>query len=96
MYELPFSPENVDRLYYGNGAGVNGNRLVSSRYNNVSRLPNLYVKDERTRDTIAVQWSDPKTTLDLFKHKDFYYLFNGDYVPAPVREEIREKARLAK
>ena len=39
---------------------------------------------------------DPKTTLNLFKNKDFYYLFNGDYVPAPVKAEMREKARLAK
>src|SRR5918995_3020701 len=67
IYEIPFSPENVDKLYYGHGVGVNGNWLVSSRYNNPGRLPNLYVKDERTSDTIAVQWSDPKTTLDLFK-----------------------------
>ena len=95
IYELLFTPDNVDKLYYGHGVGVNGNRLVSSRYNNPGRLPNLYVKDERTSDTIVVQWSDPKTTLNLFKTKDFYYLFNGDYIPSPVKAEIREKARSA-
>ena len=93
MYELPFSPENVDKLYYGHGAGVNNNQLVTNHQDNASRLPNLYVKDERTSTTISVQWSDPKTTLNLFKTKDFYYLFNADYIPTPVKQEIREKAR---
>ena len=96
MYELPFTPESVDKLYYENGAGLNGNRLVGSRYNNPGRLPNLYVKDERTQTAKVVEWSDPKTTLNLFKTKDFYYLFNFDYIPAPVKAELRENAKHAK
>jgi len=96
VYELPFTPENVDKLYYGNGVGVNGNRLVSRTNNNPTRLPNLVVKNERDDRSISVEWSDPKTTLNLFKTKDFYYLFNGDYIPSPVKAEMLEKAKSAR
>ena len=50
----------------------------------------------RTERAVEVSWSDPKTTLNLFKTKDFYYLFNGDYIPGPVKQEMLEKAKNAK
>lgn len=92
VYELPFTAENVDKLYYGYGAGVNGNQLIRRNNNNPNGSVNFYVKDERTGTAVNVEWSNPNTTFNLFKTKDFYYLYNGDYIPLNVRAEMREKA----
>ena len=76
VYELPFSPQNVDKLW------------KQTDKNNVQ----FVVKDLKTGESAEVKWSSLEDTLRLFKEKSFQHLFSGDYIPAPVRAELREKA----
>lgn len=76
VYELPFNSENLDKLY------------SQADPQEVS----FVVKDERTGMAVNVGWSSPEETYKLFKTKDFKYLFNADYIPEPVKAEIRAKA----
>ena len=39
---------------------------------------------------VSVQWSDIKTTLDLFKNKPFYYLFRSEYISPQVKAAMKE------
>lgn len=50
------------------------------------------VKDLQTLEAHEVNWSSVQESLDLFTHKPFNYLFNGEYIPAPVRQEARMEA----
>ena len=52
---------------------------------------NFVVKDELSNVAIAVEWGDTNRTLDLFKNKSFEYLFNGEYIPEPVKAEMRAR-----
>lgn len=38
------------------------------------------------------KWSSTKDTLDLFIHKPFDFLFQGEYIPLPARQEYRQEA----
>jgi len=76
VYELPFSPENVDKLY------------EMTDKDNVQ----FVIKDEKTQEATQVLWSSIEDTLKLFKEKSFDYLKMGDYIPAPVKAEMRAKA----
>jgi hypothetical protein len=78
VYELPFSPQNVDKLY------------EQTDKDNVQ----FVVKDERTGESSEVKWSSLEDTKKIFKEKSFQHLFSGDYIPAPVKAELRAKAEL--
>jgi hypothetical protein len=52
----------------------------------------LNVKDAKTEEVRDVKWSSPKESLKLFKEKSFEYLRLADYIPAPVKAELRAKA----
>jgi len=90
-YLVPFTPENVDAIYSKVNRSKNHNFKVGNHH---TRPCNFIVKDEQTDRAVAVEWSDIETTLNLFKNKDFAYLFNGSYIPAPVKAEQREQARI--
>ena len=76
VYELPFTPQNVDKLY------------EMTDKDNVQ----FVIKDEKTQEATQVLWSSIEDTLKLFKEKSFDYLKMGDYIPAPVKAEMRAKA----
>jgi len=76
VYELPFSTEAVDKM------------MESVENDNVSFI----VKDDKTGDAVKVEWSSIKESLKLFKEKSFESLMMGDYIPLPVRQELRAKA----
>jgi hypothetical protein len=41
---------------------------------------------------VSVRWSSISETLNLFKEKSFTFLFNGEYIPAPVRADLRAQS----
>jgi hypothetical protein len=81
QFELPFSPENIDKLMEQAEPGPGGEADVQ-----------LIVKDEVSGDAKEVKWSSPKESLRLFKEKSFESLMLGEYIPLPVRQELRAKA----
>lgn len=91
IYELPFTPENFDKLY-AQSVGVNGNKLPGSRNSNISHAE-LVVKDEAQGGTpIGVGWANSEETRRLFRNKDFVFLYNGNYIPDPVKADMRAKS----
>jgi hypothetical protein len=76
VYDMPFNEQNVRKLYEQTEDGE----------------CQFVVKDLKTEEARSVQWSSVKDTLDLFIHKPFDFLFNGDYIPLPVRMEARQEA----
>ena len=78
-YLLPFTPENVQILY---------EKRDKSKTGRIS----FYVKDEARGIDVAVKWSSIEESLRLLKEKEFSYLFNGQYIPEPVREQARLEA----
>ena len=80
VFELPFTPENVDKLF----------ELTDKDNDNVQ----FVIKDLKTQESMEVKWSSVEESLKLFKDKSFEYLRNGDYIPAPVKAEARAKAEM--
>jgi hypothetical protein len=76
VYDIPFTAENVQKLY-------DKTDKVNCQF---------VVKDMQTDDPRSVKWSSVKDTLDLFMHKPFEYLWKADYMPAPVKQELRQEA----
>lgn len=76
VYDIPFSPENALKLY---------EKVQDDDCQFV-------LKDLRTGDAKEVKWSSVKDTLDLFCHKSFDYLWKADYMPPPVKMELRQEA----
>ena len=98
VYTIPFSAENVDilfatktikqntpQIYRGGGrnrrAAIGGYRPV-----------NFVVKDEQSDSAIAVEWSSTEKTLELFRNKSFEYLYNTEYIPEPLKAELRSRS----
>lgn len=89
MYMLPFSVEAVDALYVKT---IKPNTPSVYKFRNKNRTSSrpcsFIVRDERASGvSVAVEWGSIERTLELFKTKSFEYLFNGDYIPAPVKAE---------
>lgn len=88
-YDLEFTPENLDKLYYQHALGVNGNRFLSGGSGNKISTCNLYVKDEVRGTPIIVKWHSEEETYKLFRNKSFAYLYNGDYMPDAYKQNLR-------
>lgn len=76
VYQLPFSADNVLKLY----EKVEDENVM------------FVLKDIKTGEARSVNWSSVKDSLDLFCHKPFEYLWKADYMPAPVKAELRQEA----
>lgn len=86
VYELPFSKENVNRLY--SMAVSPTNKMHNNRYYNVS----LVLKEEQSGIAMEVKWSSLEKSLELFRDKDFLYLWHTEYIPDTLKRELREKS----
>lgn len=89
VYLLPFSPEAVDELFKHS---IKPDTPAVYRRDNkrtIDRPCNFVVRDERSGVNIAVEWGNIRRTLELFKTKSFEYLFNAEYIPEPVKAEMR-------
>lgn len=76
VYEMPFNPQNVQELY----KAVEDENVM------------FVLKDLKTAEAREVKWSCVKDTLELFKTKSFDYLWKADYMPLPVKMELRQQA----
>jgi hypothetical protein len=76
VYDMPFTPENVQSLF---------DKVEDENVQFV-------VKDDRTGEAFEVKWSSVNETLKLFKEKSWEYLRRGEYIPAPVKAELRAEA----
>lgn len=76
VYDMEFTEDNVKKLF------------AQTENEDVQFI----VKDLKNNEARSVSWSSIKETLDLFIHKDFQYLFNGEYIPPVVRQELRQEA----
>jgi hypothetical protein len=90
-YLIPFTAENVDELF---SKTIKKDTPQIYRRNNrtVIKPCNFIVRDDVSGTSITVEWSDINRTLELFKTKSFSYLFNGLYIPEPVKAEMRARA----
>lgn len=50
------------------------------------------VKDLKTSESKRVEWSSVKESLNLFIHKSFDFLMKSEFIPMPVRMELRQQA----
>ena len=91
VYDLEFTSENLDKLYYEHAVGVNDNRLLGAGNNDIHTC-NLVVKDEKTSKAVDISWHDEKETYELFRNKSFAYLFNADYMPDAYKQNLRAKS----
>jgi hypothetical protein len=94
IYLVPFSAEAVDELF--SKTIKPDTPRVYIRHNSRSKFTvdkpcNFVVKDLGTGVAINVQWGDINRTLELFKTKSFEYLFNCEYIPEPVKAEMRAR-----
>jgi len=76
VYDLSFTPDNVKALY------------DKTEDDNVS----FVLKDMTTQEARSLNWSSVKDSLDLFMNKNWDFLWKADYMPAPVKQELRQEA----
>lgn len=91
VYELPFTPENFDKLY-AQAVGVNGNKIPGPQNSDIYH-PEFVVKDEAQGGVpIGIGWVNVEETRRLFRNKGFEFLYNGNYIPDPVKADMRAKS----
>ncbi len=92
QYLLEFSPSAVDELF--SHILKHDTPLVyrRDRHRTPSNPCSFIVKDEQSGVAISVQWSNIEKTKELFSTKSFSYLFNSEYIPAPVKAEMRARS----
>ena len=91
QYLLEFSPSAVDELF--SHVLKHDTPLVyrTNRHKTPANPCSFVVKDEISGVAISVELSSLEKTLELFKTKSFEYLFNCEYIPAPVKAEMRQR-----
>jgi hypothetical protein len=86
VFDMPFTPQNVDKLYAETYDG-NSYFKPSSRSN---QRVTLYIKDHQQNAEMVkeVFWSSIEESLRIFKEKDFNHLWNQLYLPQAIRETL--------
>jgi hypothetical protein len=92
IYILPFSASAVEDLFQHTIKPNTPAVYIRNNKFTIDKPCNFVVKDERSGTNIAVEWSDINKTKELFATKSFAYLFNGDYIPEPVKAELRARS----
>jgi hypothetical protein len=93
IYLLPFSAEAVEELFSHTIKPDTPPVYLRARNKFTFDKPcNFVVKEERQNTSIAVEWSNINKTKELFSNKSFSYLFNSEYIPEPLKREIRARS----
>ena len=92
QYLLPFSAEAIDELF--SDTIKNNTPQIYIRRNREGKTITkpCNFKDELSGVTIAVEWDNTNRTLEFFKTKSFDYLFNTQYIPEPIKAEMRARS----
>jgi hypothetical protein len=85
VFDMPFTPENVDKLY---AQRPDGNPYFTPNARGFQRV-SFYIKDQQNGGQVKeVFWSSEKESLRLFKEMDFNSLWNSLYLPQAIREQM--------
>jgi hypothetical protein len=85
VYEMPFTPENLDKLY---AQRPDGNPYFTPNARGYQRVL-LYIKDHQNGGQVKeVFWSSIEESLRVFKEMDFNSLWNSLYLPKAIREQM--------
>jgi hypothetical protein len=82
-------PSGVEQVYLLEFNKDNTKQLFDSRANDNL---NFIVKVAQTEEVRNVRDVNVQKTFELFTNNSFDYLFSGEYIPAPVRQELRQEA----
>lgn len=63
------------------------NKMHNGRHYSVQ----LVLKEEQSGIAMEVKWSSLKS-LELFRVKDFLYLWHTEYIPDTLKRELRQKS----
>ena len=93
VYLLPFSAEAVEELFSHTIKPDTPSVYIRARNKFTFDKPcNFVVRDERNNTNIAVEWSNIIKTKELFATKNFSYLYNSEYIPEPLKMEMRARS----
>jgi hypothetical protein len=85
VFDMPFTPENVDKLY---AQRPDGNPYFKPNARGFQRVL-LYVKDHQNGGQVKeVFWSSIEDSLRIYKEMDFNNLWHQLYLPQAIREAM--------
>jgi hypothetical protein len=83
-------PSGTETVYMLEFNKNNAKELFDQRAND---LVNFIVKDEVSQEARRVEPDvNAQKTLERFSNNTFDYLWSGEYIPLPVRQELRQEA----
>jgi hypothetical protein len=85
QYLLPYTPETVKYIYENHGLGFENNNYQDESKVTVDNNVNFYLMDERSGITFPIKWSSQQQSYELFRDKDWDYLYQQRYLPDSFR-----------
>ena len=92
IYLLPFSAEAVEELFSQTIKADTPPVYIRNNKFTIDKPCNFVVKELRNNTSIAVEWSNINKTKELFSLKSFSYLYNSEYIPEPLKMEMRARS----
>lgn len=92
VYLLPFSAEAVEELFSHAIKPDTPHVYIRDNKRTIDKPCNFVVRDEKSSTNISIEWSNINKTKELFATKTFAYLFNGEYIPEPLKMEMRARS----
>jgi hypothetical protein len=92
IYLLPFSAEAVEELFSHTIKPDTPPVYIKDNKRTIDKPCNFVVRDEKSGTNIAIEWSNINKTKELFSLKSFSYLYNSEYIPEPLKQEMRARS----
>jgi hypothetical protein len=92
IFLLSFSVEAVEELFSHVIKPDTPPVYIRSNKFTIDKPCNFVVRDEKSSTNIAVEWSNINKTKELFSLKSFSYLYNSEYIPEPLKMEMRARS----
>ena len=89
IFLLPFSAEAVEELFSQTIKPDTPPVYIRNNKFTIDKPCNFVIRDEKTNTNISVEWSNINKTKELFSLKSFSYLYNSEYIPEPLKMEMR-------
>ena len=91
IFLLPFSAEAVEELFSQTIKPDTPQVYIRNNKFTIDKPCNFVIRDERSNTNISVEWSNINKTKELFSFKTFSYLYNSEYIPEPLKQEMRAR-----